>query len=460
MAMTELLTYLIGRRSSIQELSRQRSTVWVGIALTLLTGIARNYDQSFIAESPVRWLLGPLLFSSVSGSWLYLILYGLCARSSMAAPGEPRPVTFWSGWRPFMGLFWMTAPVAWLYALPVERHFDPVAAAKLNLALLAVVSFWRVVLMARVMAVVTGARFFIALVWVLFATGVEAFVVILFGGSFAKAIMAAMGGLRNSPEEEVLHSALAIVFGATLWIVPIAFITALVWRERPVLKPFPEAVGGPVPWRSLGMMALAWGLIAIRPQQELSHTAAVETLLREGRAREALDYLGKHQASDFSPARALAPRPYERELFDQLPACFAAVQTTDPAWVHNHLLQRLDQMVSHYRLIHTRGRVPKDWTIEDQIEDMADGMSWIGQKARGLVWIFDGLERIPDGRQWLRRNGLFIEAAGRMARNPASHRDDPDRSPAERESDWSALSDRVKRLRKTDAPSAPAASDR
>ena len=54
----------------------------------------------------------------------------------------------------FLGLFWMTAPLAWAYAVPYERLLSPWQATAFNLATLALVALWRVVLMVRVVKVV------------------------------------------------------------------------------------------------------------------------------------------------------------------------------------------------------------------------------------------------------------------------------------------------------------------
>src|SRR5690606_29398394 len=126
--------YLLGRGTAIRELAENRATIWVGIILVLLTSIIRNYDQTFILEKPFFWLFGALLFSLVSGTWLYLIVYTGFVRSAAADADGVKP-EFWGRWRTFMGLFWMTAPVAWLYAIPVERFFDSLTAAKANLLL-------------------------------------------------------------------------------------------------------------------------------------------------------------------------------------------------------------------------------------------------------------------------------------------------------------------------------------
>src|SRR5207245_4538618 len=95
-------------------------------------------------------------------------------------------------WATFMAAFWMTAPIAWLYAIPVERFLDSYHAAQANIALLSIVSLWRVLLMSRVLAVLFEIHFLRALGWVLFAAPLEVIVVVFFGaffsGSFSKHI--------------------------------------------------------------------------------------------------------------------------------------------------------------------------------------------------------------------------------------------------------------------------------
>ncbi|MFM7555039.1 MAG: hypothetical protein ACKPAH_07045, partial [Verrucomicrobiota bacterium] len=114
----------------------------------------------------------------------------------------------------FMGLFWLTAPIAWLYALPVERFLDPLSATRANLALFGVVALWRVLLMARVIQVIQGASFIAGLVWVLVPACVEVMVISLMG--FLQQIGSMMGGMRNSPEEDLLIQAFKGVFTAAL----------------------------------------------------------------------------------------------------------------------------------------------------------------------------------------------------------------------------------------------------
>src|SRR5262249_13168363 len=68
-----VLRFVFGNADAIRAVSRNRAALWTSIVLVLLTGVARNYDQTFFLESPM-WLIGPLVFSFFSGSFLYVIL--------------------------------------------------------------------------------------------------------------------------------------------------------------------------------------------------------------------------------------------------------------------------------------------------------------------------------------------------------------------------------------------------
>ena len=52
----------------------------------------------------------------------------------------------------------MTAPLAWLYAIPYERFLSPVGATRANLWTLGLVAAWRVLLIIRVLVVLLSYR--------------------------------------------------------------------------------------------------------------------------------------------------------------------------------------------------------------------------------------------------------------------------------------------------------------
>ena len=410
------LGYLLGRGDAIRELADNRATLWTGIGLVLLTSIARNYDQTFIAEKPFLWLFGSLLFSLVSGTWLYLILYGWFVRRATADADGKKP-GFWSQWRCFMGLFWMTAPIAWLYAIPVERIYDSMTAAKANLSLLGIVSLWRVILITRVIQVLTQARYHAVLLWVLFAAGVEILVVFFFGGAFARAIMSGMGGMRNSPEETLMVGSLATVFMVAFWGTPVILVTALVVGGNQTADDLPAPGRSEWKGRWLVVGAVLWVAVAIAPQIELSHNVKVERLFAESRFRDGLDYLSAQRPGQFAPARVLPPNAFEYEIFTELPECLGAVQPNDAQWVREHLLRRLNQMMTHYQ----RWRSVKGMATEEQVEVFRSGLESYHRSGTGLNEMLDGLARIPEGKAWMETNVAFIQAVKRVvAKAPAA----------------------------------------
>lgn len=440
----QIAGYVVGQADAIRTLAQNRATLATGLLLVLLTAVARRYDQVLITEEPWRWLFGPLVFSLISGTWLYLIAYRVCARprrtDAAAAPSESE-----STWLQFMGLFWMTAPIAWLYAIPVERWLDSVAAAQVNVALLAMVSLWRVLLLARVFQVLSGRPFGLTLCWVWVPASIEALAIFFVSGTFARALVAGMGGLRNSPEEDILIAASNFAFTAALLTLPLALIGACFERNRTVSRPWPATHPGRLPWPMLALVGSFWIIVAIGPQRELANNVAAERLAAEGRMREALDYLSARKPGDFAPARPLPPKPFEREVFEQLPALFAVLQPSDPAWVREHLIRRLNDMCIHLRPRQPRGAGSlREFTAESVIA----GLRWHGPEGAGWSALLAGLERIEEGRSWIGTNRSLLHgllAAAADPRVPVSHKAQS-QSEDFLNSDWMELRKRLDKL--------------
>jgi hypothetical protein len=399
-----ILLYLCGHAGAIREVAQSRATFATGLVLVLITTIPRNYDQMFIGENPLRWLLGPLLFSLVSGTWLYGVAYGWLARWRMGVE-DRTDANFFGGWRCFMALFWMTAPIAWLYALPVERFLDSMMATRANLALLGVVSLWRVLLMSRVLQVLCNAAFPAALVWVLLAAGIETFAVSFFSPAFGKAIMSGMGGMRNSPEEDLLLAALNAVMAGALYGTPVALVLALVVRSKGV-RALPAQQAATVPAALLVGLAVLWVAMAIVPQMEVARTTKARQLMEAGKFREAVDFLAAHRPEQFAPAVPLPPKTFEWRTFIELPRVIGALQPNDPEWLKQVMLKKLDEMVSHSG--HKFG-APKDGSDQAKFIEWVERGSWVySAEPEGLVAMLDGLARLPEGKAWLRQNEFYL----------------------------------------------------
>src|SRR5262249_5189313 len=153
---------------------------------------AREYDGEDLLDKP-GYLFIPLV-ASLASSFLLFSLISVVANKSIRSVEH-----FVQGYLSLLSLFWMTAPLAWLYAIPYERFMSSLDAMRASLVTLAVVAAWRVVLMIRVLVVLSGAGIFAA-----------SFIVLLFGDAVALLVSVAaplpiplievMGGVRPSPE--------------------------------------------------------------------------------------------------------------------------------------------------------------------------------------------------------------------------------------------------------------------
>lgn len=425
------LLFLLGHRGSILTIA-SRSGAWaVGIVLVLLTAIARNYDQTWIGEDPVKWTVGNLGFSLVSGSFLFLVL---CASLPLGRTDPPGP-SFGRTWGQFLGLFWATAPIAWLYALPVERFLDSLAAAQANVTLLAVVSLWRVLLMARVIQVLHNPPFWGALSITLVAACIETGVVFLFGEGFSKKLMAGMGGLRNSPEENILLNALSTAFTGAFFLFLPAVSGAIACRARTRTRPItpgPEPAPGPLPWPALALAAIAWIAIALPAQRQVARNAELDRLVADARFRDALDHLARHGAKAYAPARVLPPRAFENAAFKELGALFSVLRSTDPAWIHEHLRTRLAQVASHFDYEPALGSPHP--AVSEQHLGWRASMSLRQGSIGDWSGVFDGLERSEAGRAWLTNNRAFFELileAHEPSSGAETHPPAPTNSPAD-----------------------------
>ncbi len=452
-----ILLYLCGHAGAIRAVAESRAAFVTGLVLVLITTIPRNYDQTFIGESPLRWVLGSLVFSVVSGSWLYCIAYCHGVRVHLGDSEQTRP-PYWAGWRSFMGLFWMTAPVAWLYALPVERYLESIGAVKVNLGLLAIVALWRVVLMVRVFQVICWPPWPMTVLWVLTAAVGEVLVVTLFGGGVAKAILAGMGGMRNSPEEEIVMSVLAGATVVSFWVFPIlALITSILnWQMHCEVIDFPERKADSVRWLPLGVAAAGWLAVAVYPQTQVARNATADRLAAEGKFPELIAYLSAHQPGDFAPARQLPPKPFEVEVFKQLPQCFKALTPEAAPWVRQHFMKRLDEFASHYT---GRWHTPNE---TQRIQNTSDAISAWGRRsdAHDFKWIVEGLANTPEGRAWVRTNLLLIPALELQGREPSIPNGNVSPDVVKQRAAWNSVVELLARIKleatnTTTPPSAP-----
>ncbi|MEX2173386.1 MAG: hypothetical protein WD872_03430 [Pirellulaceae bacterium] len=317
MTLLTLVKYLLGDRTAILRLAGSRPALLLGLIFVLAAGFAREYDGEDLLRQPWHLLI-PLGASLVTSALLYLLVRIIAWEHSAKEPA------LFPGYLDFLGLYWLTAPLALVYAIPVERFSSPGDAVAANLWMLALVALWRVLLMARVVSVLYRANYFAAL-----------FVVLLFGDTVALAILrltplpivAIMGGIRLSESESLLSGISFLVgfFGIVSW--PIWFIGTLVvalrpeprWEYQPPNVPPAEPVARHL-WAIAAVTLLVWIPILPFTQHEQQLRSRVERDLRGGRIRAGLATLSAHERGDFPPHWDPPPRVAYREKLPDIVA--------------------------------------------------------------------------------------------------------------------------------------------
>lgn len=214
----------LGDRRAIEALASSPRSIWLAAAFVFTGALARNYDTEDLMHEPWH-LLGSFGMSVVVASVLYWLTW-------LFAGSRFPKISALAGWRAFLTLFWMTAPMAWLYAVPYERFLSPVGAASANVWTLVVVSLWRVMLMARAGSVLLGTPpGFQAMLTIVVSA------VIMFAAALHTPIplLAAMGGVQLTDVEQFMSgvtlSTLVLCFWAAVLGTPITI--ALICRQWP-----------------------------------------------------------------------------------------------------------------------------------------------------------------------------------------------------------------------------------
>ncbi len=297
MGVLTLLRFLVGDREAILRIAGDRHALWVGLVFVLSAGFAREYDGEDLLAEPWHLLL-PLVMSLIAATLMFLLSYGLSEKPASAGPDTPGMMRSWAA---FLALFWMTAPLAWLYAVPYERLLPYEAAIDANLMTLGVVATWRVLLAIRFVNVVSGLSLAGSVFCVLLVSGVLAAAAY---GLFWLAnlnLVGSMGGLRFV--EETPYRGHPLLFDAAGWLV-LALLVVLVCAGAlmPTQKNRPGWLIAPLdpqPMPSLPMILLAAGSLLVwihilpQTQPEQQRRAAFERAVRaddyEAAARVLLD---------------------------------------------------------------------------------------------------------------------------------------------------------------------------
>lgn len=338
MTVSTLFRFLVGKRRAILEVAETKSAVWLGLLFVASAGFAREYDGEDLLHEPWRLILP--LAASLSTSFVLFCLVWLAADNRVS-----QSMSFFATYRMFLGLYWMTAPLAWVYAAPVERFLSAADATRANLGLLGIVAAWRVVLMVRVTSVVFQARFLQSLPIVMLFADTVALVLLKLT---PLPVISIMGGIHLTESEEMTLGT-AFVVGALgvvswpLWLIGALFVS---YRKRLSRSLAASTVSERrihgAAW-ALGLASLlAWVPVLPRAQAEQRLRREVENDLRTGHVERALATMSRHRPTDFPPHWDPPPRiGYGEEHPPILEVVEAAVANDASPWVSGLFLRKL-----------------------------------------------------------------------------------------------------------------------
>lgn len=296
LSIRDYAAYLIGHRKAILRIATAKGAVIIGAMFVLSAGLAREYDGEDLRAEP--WHLAIPFAASLATSFVLFSAVWLAGRKRRNGP-----MPFWKSYRGFLSLYWATAPLAWLYAIPFERMLPIIAAIKANYALLLIVSIWRVALITRAIAVVNSCRYWFALPIV---TLISSIVALLAAMTVPVPVLALMGGIRP-PEDEMLTLSLTHNAGCVAFLgIPVSMVCCIAVSRRWRRWRFPRDVLAPLGVaRSLPAFAMltivAWIPALPGPQLEQRNRRLVEQAVADRRHADAIQILKSHRRADFPP---------------------------------------------------------------------------------------------------------------------------------------------------------------
>lgn len=378
-----IFRYLVGSRSAILALANSKWTILLGVIFVISAGLAREYDGEDLVREPWH-ALRPLAASLVTGTTLFLIIHAvyMIRRRDPAQPAVP----FFFAYRTFLGLFWMTAPMAWLYAIPYERLMQPIDAIILNLWTLALVAGWRVVLMIRVVHVLYGIKPLAAFFFVMMFADAVLLAVMHFA---SLPVIDVMGGIRHNDRDAfIANTAFSLILlgilTAPVWVISSLISIAYVkprWHahnssttatpntdnndstaDQPTdtnntsnianTEPPSTKSADPFP-RNVFIFAAAAVLAFIPPmlitQPEQMNRRHAELLLTTDRVSEAFEFMSSKQPRNFPPAWDPPPRTAYRELKPTMLEIRIGLRDVQPAeWVEKLFTEKLNEIRNHH----------------------------------------------------------------------------------------------------------------
>lgn len=345
--LTTLVRFLIGRSDAIWSIALCKHGWILGCLFVFSAGLAREYDRSDLLAEPIHLAL-PFNASIVTSFMLYLFV-----RAFAWSKAVSKPPTYLE----FLQVYWMTAPLAWLYAIPVEYWFNAADAVSANFWLLGIVAIWRVALMIKVLETLFGTPLKVGTALV-FAFG--DFVLILALTFSPIPVLDIMSGNRLSPAERVVQE-------VSLYATGLAWISIPVWliglklatdsaKWAPVVRPAqsPPRLRLDVISTAIAVLVIGAGLCGIE-QPKWRNATAIHRSVAQDDFESAIKRLSLLTQDNFPRHWELPPNPNYRfsaaEPRRIIRFYLASLQSTEaPAWVREGLQDKVIRgFTSHFQ---------------------------------------------------------------------------------------------------------------
>ncbi len=380
--------FLCGNRSAIVWIAGSRQAVWLGLAFVLLAGLFREYDQESLLHEP--WYLFIPLFASLGLSLLLMLAIKSLpeCRSHSLPPGVE--------YRRLLACLWLTAPLAVIYAVPVERFLTAYQSMKFNLSFLGIVSVWRVLLFSRVAAVLYGTSLKRVLFPILFLADT---VMILAIVVYPLPLIEIMGGLQLTESENLINVVrfMLIQVGVLSWPILLLGTCLQAYGNKAITVPISEVRSVPVARSAwvmcgTGLLIMLSACLVTQPEQQRRYR--VEYLL------SSRDYAGVRELLIRIPRTDFPPQwePGAGQFSDQhlIPELKVMLESEElPDWVANVYGQRLTRM---------KGR------------GFRVRFFWMYMREEDLPVLADFLVRFPAWAEQLLQGNEYIEAGGEKIR--------------------------------------------
>ena len=301
-----IVQFLAFQESAHRSVMQSRDMRWLGVLLVLSAGFAREYDGEYLLAD--WWYLVIPLAASLVGAFALTLIVWITAWFRGV-----RSVGLLKTYEAVLNAYWMTAPLAWLYAIPVERLLGEVDAVRVNLALLGIVSVWRVALMIRSLSILYACRYWEALMPIMVFSLIVGYIAIRM---LPVPLFVVMGGVRIPESEQIIVSTrlqitVAAVLSAPIWI--IGLIADWVIKRRWVWSL--ESSNDQTPIRvsfscyAIGILSLLiWLPVLPWTQAEQYQRWSVETMLERGDYQGAAEWSRRVSVEDLPPHWIPPPR--------------------------------------------------------------------------------------------------------------------------------------------------------